>query len=56
VAGALLGDPQAVRAGVTDGGYDVLNAAGQRHRGRMLIHGQVPRQAGVVPSRVAGCE
>ena len=48
------GDPQAVAAGEADNLGDVLRAGGQRDRGGMLVHGQVPGPAGVVPASVAG--
>jgi len=54
VTGALRGDPQAVAAGEADNLGDVLRAGGQRDRGGMLVHGQVPGLAGVVPASVAG--
>ena len=54
VAGALRGDPQPVRAGETDDLGDVLRAGGQRNRRGMLVHGQVPGPAGLIPAGVAG--
>ena len=56
MTGALRGDPQAVLAGEADDVHDVVRRGGQRDRGGMLVDGQVPGLAGVVPAGVAGHE
>ena len=55
VAGALQRDAQAECARAKlDGLGDVVGALRDEDGGRLLVDGEVPRPAGVVPLRVAG--
>jgi len=54
VAGALRGDPQAAGAGEADDAGDVIRRPGQGDGGGVLVHGQVPGLAGIIPAGIAG--
>src|SRR4051794_11895909 len=54
VARALSGDAVSAVGGEADGLRDVLGGRGHHDRGRVLVGGQVPRGARLVPRRVAG--
>ena len=54
MAGALDADPEAVVAGEADGAGDVGRVVGDRDGGRMLVDGQVPGEACLVPAGVPG--
>ncbi len=54
MAGALRGDPEAVRAGEVDRGDDVVDGLRLDDGGGTLVDGQVPGLPVGVPRRVAG--
>ncbi len=56
VAGALDADPQARLAGERDGGLDVGGIGRDGDRGGMLVDGEVPGEASLVPAGVGGPE
>jgi hypothetical protein len=55
VAGALAGDAEVVRGGEAHGLGDVLGALGEGDAARVLVGGEVPGGARLVPVGVGGC-